>query len=61
MESVMKEERCGVENTLVHAHCLLRPGHEGPHWGHGPTWEWSETTCRMVEPTSAVPERHQES
>lgn len=55
MTELMKEERCGEVNPLAQAHCVLRPGHEGRHWGHGPTWEWDESVCQIVSPSEPMP------
>ena len=47
---------CRAGNPLVQAYCSLRKGHDGEHWGHGPTWTWDDTGAAvMVKPAIETP------
>lgn len=52
---IAEEPRCPAVNPLEKAMCQLRAGHEGPHWGHGPTWQWDDTMCQTVPPPEEPP------
>lgn len=53
---------CRAANPLVQAHCSLRKGHEGKHWGAGPTWTWDDTgAAETVPPAEPPPNASRES
>lgn len=57
MKILETKELCGALNPLVGATCRLTTGHDGAHWGHGPTWTWDDAgMCQTVAPPFDPPQ-----
>lgn len=59
MPIVEGQGTCAEPNPLGDATCRLPFGHDGPHWGHGPTWTWNEVMCETVPPSEAPPQGYE--
>ncbi len=52
---IRAQEQCGQVNPIAQARCVLRPGHEGKHWGSGPFWEWDDAGIQIVTSPQQAP------